>query len=102
MSSLRPASRRDFLSTIGGGFAGLALAQLLGRDARAADLPSPKPEFNGGLHHRAKVRRVIQLFMNGGASQCDMFDYKPNSSNAADKNLIRVNASRRPPASPAI
>src|SRR6186997_1920880 len=70
-------SRRNFLGSIGGGFAGLALAHLLGRDARGADLPAPKPEFNGGLHHRAKVKRVIQLFMNGGASQCDLFDYKP-------------------------
>ena len=33
--------------------------------------------MNGGLHHRAKVKRVIQLFMNGGASQMDTFDYKP-------------------------
>ena len=38
--------------------------------ARRADL-------NGGLHHRAKVKRVIQLFMNGGVSQMDTFDYKP-------------------------
>ncbi|MEZ6106344.1 MAG: DUF1501 domain-containing protein [Pirellulaceae bacterium] len=30
-----------------------------------------------GLHHGAKVRRVIQLFMNGGVSQVDTFDYKP-------------------------
>jgi hypothetical protein len=35
------------------------------------------PEFNGGLHHVAKAKRVIQLFMNGGASQMDTFDYKP-------------------------
>jgi Protein of unknown function (DUF1501) len=59
---------------MGGGFGGLALAHLLATDA-AAD--GPRPEFNGGLHHRAKVRRVIQLFMNGGASQMDLFDYKP-------------------------
>jgi hypothetical protein len=37
----------------------------------------PKAEFNGGLHHPAKVKRVIQLFMNGGASPMDLFDYKP-------------------------
>ncbi len=30
-----------------------------------------------GLHHPAKARRVIQLFMNGGASPMDTFDYKP-------------------------
>ena len=52
-----------------------ALAHLLGRHGVCAD--APRPELNGGLHHRAKVRRVIQLFMNGGASQMDTFDYKP-------------------------
>ena len=40
-------------------------------------IDQPKPEFNGGLHHVAKVRRVIQLFMTGGASPMDTFDYKP-------------------------
>src|SRR3954465_6591908 len=102
--SFRPFSRREFLWRFGGGLGAVALAQLLGEQGLFASDASfrPRPEFNGGLHHRAKVKRVIQLFMNGGASQCDMFDYKPNSSNAADKNLIRVNASRRPPASPAI
>jgi hypothetical protein len=67
-------SRRDALFQIGGGFGGLALAHLLATDA-AAD--SPRPGFNGGLHHPAKAKRVIQLFMNGGASQMDTFDYKP-------------------------
>jgi hypothetical protein len=67
-------TRRDALLRLGGGFGGLALAHLLATDA-AAD--TPRPEFNGGLHHPAKVKRVIQLFMNGGASQMDTFDYKP-------------------------
>jgi hypothetical protein len=67
-------SRRDALFQIGGGFGGLALAHLLAADAAAE---SPRAEFNGGLHHRAKAKRVIQLFMNGGASQMDSFDYKP-------------------------
>ncbi len=71
-------SRREFLWSFGGGLGGLALAQLLGRNALLADgAPRPRAEFNGGLHHRAKVKRVIQLFMNGGASQMDTFDYKP-------------------------
>src|SRR5215471_8136522 len=73
----RPASRRDFLWSAGGGLGGLALASLLGTEGLLADVPRPKPEFNGGLHHRARVKRVIQLFMNGGVSQMDTFDYKP-------------------------
>ena len=63
------------LTTVGGGFGSLALTDLLGRNSLLAD--EPRAEWNGGLHHRAKVRRVIQLFMNGGASQMDLFDYKP-------------------------
>ncbi len=59
-----------------GGFTGLALTHMLARDA-AADVPVPKPGLNGGIHHRAKVRRVIQLFMNGGVSPMDTWDHKP-------------------------
>lgn len=69
-------TRRDFLSDISSGFAGLALSHLLTRDATAG-VPVPKPEFYGGIHHPAKVQRVIQLFMNGGASPMDTWDYKP-------------------------
>src|SRR3954447_19911012 len=67
--------RRSFLWNWGGGLGGIALAHLLGRDALGAE--RGKPELNGGLHHRAKGKRVIQLFMSGAASQCDTFDYKP-------------------------
>jgi hypothetical protein len=66
--------RRDFLTQLGGGFGALALGHLLGSETLA---DQPKPELNGGLHHPAKAKRVIQLFMNGGASQMDTFDYKP-------------------------
>src|SRR5678816_2714619 len=69
-------SRRDFLFHAGGGLGGLALAQML---AEAGEVPGakPRPELNGGLHHVAKVKRVVQLFMNGGVSQMDTFDHKP-------------------------
>ena len=60
-------SRRDFLCTLGTGLGGIALSSLLQRDASAAVQ----------LDHAPKAKRVIQLFMNGGASQCDLFDYKP-------------------------
>lgn len=73
-----PQTRREFLWKFGGGLGGIALAQLLGESNLLADgVYQPRPEFNGGLHHPAKIKRVIQLFMNGGASQCDLFDYKP-------------------------
>ena len=61
------SSRRAFLANSRGGFAGLALAQLLSRDARADVVQ----------HQPPKVQRVIQLFMTGGASPMDTYDYKP-------------------------
>ena len=60
-------TRRDFLGTLSAGLGGIALSSLLRGDAFAATPP----------HHAPKAKRVIQLFMNGGASQCDLFDYKP-------------------------
>jgi hypothetical protein len=72
-----PFSRRDFLWQTGGGLGGIALAHLLGQSELLAGPAKPRPEFNGGLHHFAKAKRIVQLFMNGGASQMDTFDYKP-------------------------
>jgi len=69
-------SRREFLECSGGGIGALALWQLLALDQALADSPN-KGNMNDGLHHPAKAKRVIQLFMNGGASQMDLFDYKP-------------------------
>ncbi|HEY2909676.1 MAG TPA: DUF1501 domain-containing protein [Gemmataceae bacterium] len=71
------SSRRSFLFQFGGGLGGIALAQLLAEAGELADAPRPNPTFNGGLHHPAKVKRVIQIFLNGGVSQPDTFDYKP-------------------------
>ncbi|HEX3655445.1 MAG TPA: DUF1501 domain-containing protein [Pirellulales bacterium] len=66
-------SRRKFLWQFGGGLGGIALAALLQQEnARASsDVRS------GVLHHPAKAKRVVQLFMAGGASHLDLFDYKP-------------------------
>ena len=60
-------NRRQFLNSLGGGFGSLALSQLLADSASAT----------GIQHHQPKVKRVIQLFMTGGASPMDTFDYKP-------------------------
>ncbi len=73
----RVYDRREFLWRFGGGLGGIALAHLLGAQGLLAQNARPRPEFNGGLHHPAKAKRVVQLFMSGAASQCDMFDYKP-------------------------
>jgi hypothetical protein len=69
--------RREFLWRFGGGLGGIALAQLLGEQNLLAEPAAPHSEWKGGLHHRARAKRVVQLFMSGAASQCDTFDYKP-------------------------
>src|SRR5437016_3894257 len=66
----RPMNRRDFLWQYGGGLGGIALTALLGDDGLLAQ------DRADGLHHPAKAKRVVQLFMSGAASQCDTFDYK--------------------------
>ncbi len=71
-------NRREFLWNSGGGLGGIALASLLQQESllSAPNQVAPK-QTTGVLHHPAKAKRVIQLFMSGAASQCDTFDYKP-------------------------
>src|SRR5262245_42919313 len=80
-------TRRDALWRFGGGLGGIALAHLLGHQGLLAGTTSPHPraDLNGGLHHPARVRRIVQLFMNGGASQMDTFDYKPELEKRHDQ-----------------
>jgi hypothetical protein len=65
---------------MGSGFGMLAFAGMVGESlATAATLAGQdaKTLATGGLHHPAKARHVIFLFMNGGLSQVDSFDPKP-------------------------
>src|SRR5260221_12610491 len=73
----RLVDRREFLWRFGGGLGGIAMAHLLGQQGLLAETAAPRAEWNGGLHHRARAKHVVQLFMSGAASQCDTFDYKP-------------------------
>ena len=82
-------TRREMLWTIGGGFAGIAASHLLARDSAAADVKPRQLKLNGGLHHVARVRRIIQLFMTGGASPMDTFDYKPELEKLHGQKLER-------------
>lgn len=65
-------SRRNLLHTAACGFGGLALTSLLAGLARAGvDARGLAPHFT------PRAKRVIFLFMQGGPSQHDLFDYKP-------------------------
>jgi hypothetical protein len=58
-------TRHEFLRLSANGFGLAALQSLLAADGRVR------------THHRARAKRVIFLFMQGGPSQMDLFDYKP-------------------------
>jgi hypothetical protein len=80
-------NRRDFFGRFALGMGGMALFGLLNRDALAAT-PAVNP-FKGILdkpHFAPKAKRIIYLFMSGGPSQHDLFDYKPllNKLNGQD------------------
>lgn len=72
----RPVGRRALLNRCGMGLGGIALAELLAKE-QAAAAPAIDRGILGSTHHFAKARRIIYLFMSGGPSQLDLFDYKP-------------------------
>jgi hypothetical protein len=87
-------SRREFLSRVGGGFGMLALAGLLqDQDLLAQDdawrSPDPARPLAARVgHHRAKAKRVIWLFINGGPSHVDTWDYKPELIRRDGQELV--------------
>ena len=83
-------SRRSWLGAISQGLGGLALGQLLAQDrSNVAYGNSQDPEIKlaeqarvdavipEGCHFEPRVKRVIFVFMHGGPSHVDTFDYKP-------------------------
>ena len=82
-------TRRDFLSRAGAGFGALALTYLLQRDtllAASAD-SNGNPLAPKSRHFNAKAKSVIFLFMEGGPSHLDTFDYKPKLRELAGQKL---------------
>jgi hypothetical protein len=76
-------TRREFLWQAGAGFTGLALTALLEQDgffarhARAASAGNQNPLAPRPPHFSARAKSCIFLFMYGGPSQVDTWDYKP-------------------------
>lgn len=66
--------RRHFLNQCGIGLGGVALAEMLGKATAQATVEAAPPV----PHFAPKAKRVIYLFMSGGPSQLDLFDYKPD------------------------
>src|SRR5215813_9765456 len=87
---LRHISRRDFWFSAGMGLGGLALIDLLNRDGLLAAGPDAAAGCRGSEgvkgspylpkqpHFKPRAKQVIHLFMSGGVSHVDTFDYKPD------------------------
>lgn len=89
---LRPIDRRDALRQLGGGFGMLGLAGVIAQSSMFSGVgKAATPAISGSNesatsdsplapkapHFAPKAKHVIQLFMPGGPSQVDTFDYKP-------------------------
>jgi hypothetical protein len=71
-------TRRDLFRSIPGGICGAALASLLDADHTRAESTAPHTDLKPRKpHFPAKAKAVIHLFQNGGPSQMDLFDPKP-------------------------
>jgi hypothetical protein len=72
-------SRRQWLARCGAGIGSLALADLLARHGLLAfdGKPDPNPLAPKKPHFDGKAKAVIWIFVNGGPSQVDTWDYKP-------------------------
>jgi len=86
----KPVTRRDALRKIGGGFAMMSFASMIGESLAkaevldkenpgsvAADASTVKPWILKDPNFKPKAKHVIFLFMNGGLSHVDSFDNKP-------------------------
>jgi hypothetical protein len=87
-------TRREFIWQAGGGFSGLALAGMLdggffnGQTVRADNATQWKnPLSPKEPHFQPKAKSVIFLFMYGGPSHIDTFDYKPTMYGMDNKTI---------------
>lgn len=78
--------RRAFFGRFGLGLGGAALASLGSQESQAAAGGPFAGIFNSG-HLPAKAKRVIYLFMSGGPSQLETFDYKPELVRRSGEDL---------------
>lgn len=92
-------NRREFLATASNGFGLMALAGLMSRDGRAAEVTAGRASAG---HFAARAKHVVFCFMDGGPSHVDSFDYKPSLTkhqgqkigNSAVSKLSQSNAGR--------
>ncbi len=92
------SSRREFLTRAGGGAGMLALTALLQKEgllAAEGEPTSVNPLAPRPPHFPTKARSVIWLFMNGGPSHVDTWDYKPELQKRDGQELEGVRQEHR-------
>ncbi|WP_437185358.1 DUF1501 domain-containing protein [Planctomicrobium sp. SH668] len=70
-------NRRQLIQNCTAGLSGIALSGLLTKELSAQTPPASSPLASKVPHFPARAKRVIFLFMHGGPSHLDTFDYKP-------------------------
>ncbi|MCA9216981.1 MAG: DUF1501 domain-containing protein [Planctomycetales bacterium] len=79
-------TRRQLFGRTALGVGTAAMAQLLPNSLNA-EATEGSTAARGGLHHHAKAKRVIYLFMSGGPSHHDLWDYKPKMKDMFGEDL---------------
>ena len=80
-------TRRALLQRAGGGIGMLALNSLLNQNSIGSQNNPINPLASKKPHHKAKAKNVIWLFINGGPSHVDTWDYKPGLVKADGQKL---------------
>jgi len=88
---IQSITRRHFFGRSAFGLGTAALAYLSAGSRGVAQNGGQEPAATGGLpglpHFPPTAKRAIYLFMNGGPSQMDLFDYKPRMNEYFDSDL---------------
>lgn len=71
MHDLQEITRRHFFSSCGMGLGSIALGSLMANQPKTTPFAPKQP------HHSPHAKNVIYLFMGGGPSQLELFDWKP-------------------------
>lgn len=90
MSDLATFRRRQFLHQSFNGIGALALSGLLSEELLASDASSANPFAVREPHLSRKAKHCIFLFMQGGVSQLDSFEHKPELTKVHGKPLPRI------------
>src|SRR5688572_8625740 len=85
-------TRRHFFGNLGLRFGGLAMAMMAGNPVRPAfaapgNIAPAFPPIEGLPHFPPIAKSVIYLHMNGGPTQMDLWDHKPQLQEYFDKDL---------------